>query len=69
MRNKNQKGHKQHKLRITNWVGGILVTDEFIFDTYEDALKESKRHEGRVKIYDCDNQIIRSDDKDCDTYA
>jgi len=70
MRNKNQKGHKQHKLRVTNWVGGILVTEEFIFDVLEDAIIESKKHGGRVKIYDFDNLLVRCDENDnIDTYA
>lgn len=70
MKNKNQKGHKQHKLRVTKWVGGVLVTEEYIFDALEDAILESKKHSGRVKIYDFDNQLLRSDDKDnIETYA
>ena len=42
--------HK-HKLKVAHWVNGLLSHHERSYDSYDEALEESKKYIGIIKIY------------------
>ena len=58
------------KLTISDWFNGIWGNRVLFFKNLQEAKKESKKHGGRVKIYNDKNQVIVSEENnDKESYA
>lgn len=45
------KNEKSFKVKFVEWKKGIFQIAEKLFNCEEDAIKESQKHSGQVKIY------------------
>ena len=50
----------RHKLRITKWENGVMHRIEELYESFEEALKATRRHNGHIKIYDHSDSIVHS---------
>ena len=61
-----------HKIKTHRWKNGQLISNEFEFETFEDALAFSGQIgiDTAVKIYNSDGQVIHeAGSHNVDTYA
>jgi len=65
------KHHGRHKVKAHKWKDGILNVQEYLFDTFENAvLWASGAGADSYKIYDDGEQLVYSGDlTDIETYA
>ena len=49
-------------LKIAKWVNGTLKNHKVKYGSYDDALLESKKHHGYIKIYE-DEKLIHAEKK------
>jgi hypothetical protein len=54
------KNEKSFKVKFVEWKKGIFSIAERMFKSEEDALKESEKHNGQVKIYNSKGQLINN---------
>jgi len=54
------KNEKTFKVKFVEWKKGIFRIVEKIFKSEEEALNESQKHDGQVKIYGPKGQLINN---------
>jgi len=48
----------KHKLKVSNYKNGELEVLEFVYESLEEAIVESKKHHGHRKIYNEENVLV-----------
>ncbi len=59
-----------HKVRLHNWINGILTFVDHMFEDFEQALDFAKKSDAdSFKIYDRNDQVLHHSEHDQTTYA
>jgi hypothetical protein len=54
------KNEKSFKVKFVEWKRGIFQIAEKMFSCEEEAVKESEKHNGQVKIYNSKGHLIKN---------